>query len=691
MSIKAKIIVGVLSTMIMIIIVNTLFTYFSVHSISGNNEELTSGLSSDVQRDVSGFSEHYAGTLTYHGTENVIIQIEDLLTRTKSELMTIQTFQNLDSNNSATLKSLFKEMARNNTAIENIYFASNGKNYISVSQKEALNSSNQSSWFIAAKKLKKGAFQISQPYQNINGKNMITITTPVFKGNSFYGALAVSLSIDKITEKFADTKVGTSGYIIITSQNGELLSYKDHKLVDKHSNISSLPIYQGKKDGKVFLDINKVTYIGETEKETGWIVYSVITQEEVKSFSSTISKNMHHQISKAEKSSSAMLSKLNFIQVGIVLILLIISIIISIFFAKYFINPIKMLSDFLHKVANGDLSKKLEIKSKDEMGQLFQSVNHMVESLRDMTHKIAHLIDEVDKDSKLLNSQAEISSNVTETVSTAMGELASGSEQLAQDMVNISSHVDTNVRSIDSMTENIEKIAKHGKNTKSITAEGQSSMERLNDRMGLIVDQSVESSNIMKKLDQKLQAINDITTLIYSIAEETNLLSLNASIEAARAGEHGRGFAVVAQEVKKLAEQSSQSVEKIADLITEIQNDSSQALINIDEGRESAFEGACMTKETEKSFNNIIHFIDHLANDIEEIAAASELLSSSSQSISSSVESVVAISQQTSAGIQEVTSTNEESRHAVQQVYTITENLRKLSIELHESIKHFQL
>ncbi|MBS4189420.1 hypothetical protein KHA94_04200 [Bacillus sp. FJAT-49705] len=140
------------------------------------------------------------------------------------------------------------------------------------------------------------------------------------------------------------------------------------------------------------------------------------------------------------------------------------------------------------------------------------------------------------------------------------------------------------------------------------------------------LNQSVESAAIMKELDLKLQAINDITALIHDLAEQTNLLSLNASIEAARAGEQGKGFAVVANEVKKLAEQSRESVEKISVLISEIQLDSSKALENIEHGKEFAVEGAEMVINTANGFRNMFGLMDSLATDIDEIANASEIL-----------------------------------------------------------------
>ncbi|WP_409973906.1 methyl-accepting chemotaxis protein [Bacillus sp. Bva_UNVM-123] len=315
----------------------------------------------------------------------------------------------------------------------------------------------------------------------------------------------------------------------------------------------------------------------------------------------------------------------------------------------------------------------------------------MVDSLRGMANKMDHLIHEAEIDSKILNDQANISSHVSETVSSAMSEVASGSEQLAANMVNISTHVESNNSAVISMSERINTIVKHAQETRSITSEGQIAMTNMNNKMTRIVSQSIESTSIMKELDRKLQAINDITTLIHDISEQTNLLSLNASIEAARAGEQGRGFAVVAQEVKKLAEQSSASVDKIASLISEIQDDSTRALKNIDLGRLSAEEGAEMVNHTAMSYKNMFGFIKNLAKDIDEIAAASDTLSDSSQSISHSVDSVVAISQQTSAGVEEVTSITEEQQQSVQQVKQISTNIRRLTENLREIIKHFKV
>ena len=424
-----------------------------------------------------------------------------------------------------------------------------------------------------------------------------------------------------------------------------------------------------------------------SEQQTG----SVTTQKEVQSYSKSLLKDINSEINQVEKRSETMLSHLFIAQLIILAVLISISVGISIYITRYFIKPIKDLSSFMKQVSDGNLSETMQVDKQDEVGILFSSVNKMITSFREMISKITGIVNQVDHDSHILNQQAEATSSISETVSVAMVQIASGSEQLAEDMVNISYNVESNVGAVRSMNNNIQTIITHMDKTKSYTSQGKDAMANLSTKMIHISNQANESTSIMKSLDSKLQTISDITMLIHSISEQTNLLSLNASIEAARAGEHGRSFTVVAQEVKKLADQSSHSVEKISTLIQDIQSSSSKALFNIEQGKRIANQGAELSKETEKSINQIYQFISNLAVDIEEIAAANDILNQSSDSISHSVDSVVSISEQTSAGVQEVASTSDENKRSVESVKEISKNLKVLTNELRLHISHFQI
>ena len=608
MSLKTKLVVGVLTTMVLIIVVSAGFTIISFNLFSDNSKDLTSGLASDVQRDVSGFSEHYAGTLTYHETVNVKSTIEDVLARAKSDLTAIAHFDEIYSNQPAEIISLFEKITKQNELITNIYLGTEQKDFIISPTEYPLPEDYDPTsrpWYSVEGKDK---FHVTNAYLDAGTDSyMITVSLPIYRNNELYGVLGADLTLEKLTSMIAGAKVGNSGYIILADKEGSLLAYKEKELVLKNENISSLPIFKEKKEGNIYLDIDQVTYVSDKVDETGWQIFAVMPQDEVSSFSAQISQNMKNRITDVDKKLNAIFHNMLTVQIIIAVILLVVSIFISLLFARYFIDPIKKLAVFLKEVSMGNVTKKMNVKSKDEIGVLFTAVNDMVESLNGMATKMNLLIHRAEDDSIILNDQAKLSSHVSETISSAMDEVASGSEQLAADIVNISTHVENNNQAVISMSERIAIIVKHASETRVITSDGQTALTNMSNKMSTIVAQSTESAFIMKELDQKLQAINNITTLIHDISEQTNLLSLNASIEAARAGEQGRGFAVVAKEVKKLAEQSGASVDKIASLISEIQESSTKALKNIDLGRQSATEGAEMVEIRQKAIKTCLN------------------------------------------------------------------------------------
>lgn len=695
MSLKFKFIVGVLFTTLSIIAVCSLFTYIAIQSFSSNASTLTDGLSADVKRDVSGFAGHYAGTLIHHENQNIEKEITNIVETTKDSFLTALRFEDVFSGSPTDISDLFQKLSNENNMISSFYIATTtGKfsSYPSSENRLSGNNPTTQSWYTAAKERKKEEIYISEVFlDRTKNEYAVTISMPIYRNNTFYGVIACDLILTGFTSKISNSIVGETGYVILTDRKGNLLSYPDQKSVEAKINISSLPIFKEKKGKTTFLNNDDVTYISQIHEQTGWEYFSIIPQAEIDSFTKTISTNMNKRIIDSEKNSDSILTNFFIIQVIIIVLLVTLSIIIAFLFSRYFINPVNNLSTFMKTVANGDLTKTMPVKSNDEIGSLFTSVNSMILNFREMVSKLQQLIEKIETDSVVLNNQSSISSSVTETVNSAMIQVSNGSEQLAEDMINISYNVESNVAAVKTMSTNIQKIAKHAEETIVTSTDGQSAMENLNRKMSVISEEASESVNIMQTLDSKLRAINDISSLIHSLAEQTNLLSLNASIEAARAGEQGKGFAVVAQEVKKLAEQSSSSVVEIASLISEILDSSTEALKYIEQGKINAQEGAFLSKETERSLHRIVSFINHLSSDIEEIAAASDLLDQSSDSISSSVESVVAISEQTSAGVQEVTSTSIEQKRVVEEVQQISINLGALTKELKNHINRFSL
>lgn len=693
MSLKLKLIISVLLTILTTLSICTFFTYISVQSFTKNSESLTKGLSKDVQRDVSGFAGHYAGTLTYHENVNVATKITNLINNGKTVLQAAAQFDEIYSSNTSDKDILFQKLSKENSVIHSFFISTiNQPSYVfSPNSKTPADSIKNQLWYEPATKLKKNAFRISNAYLHENKNYYITISTPLYKDDTFFGVIACEIALQDLLNHISQTKVGETGYVILTNSDGVLLAYKDQNLVHNKQNISTLPIFKEKRNNTTFLDNEKISYVSQIDKETGWEIYSIISQKEIQSFSETISKNMSSRITEAEKDTKDVFSRLFTIQVIVICVVASTAIVISLLFSRYFINPINQLSTFMHTVAIGDLSKTMPKRANDELGSLFTSVNQMITNFRKMVCKIHVLVKQAENDSIFLNNQSSVSSTATEVVSATMLQVLQGSEKLADEMINITHNVESNVAAVQMMSNNIDTIVNRSQETKQTTSQGKIALENLNKTMNHISDQATESSNIMKELDRKLQTINEISSLIHGLSEQTNLLALNASIEAARAGEHGRGFSVVAQEVKKLAVQSSESVDEIAAIIYEIQEDSSKALQNIEQGNIFAREGAQLSKETERILLQTIQFMNHLSNDIEEIAVANDLLNNSSQSISFSVDSVVAVSEQTNKGVQDVTNTSTEQQHSIEEVQQISTNLRILTKELKDSIDRFQI
>lgn len=242
------------------------------------------------------------------------------------------------------------------------------------------------------------------------------------------------------------------------------------------------------------------------------------------------------------------------------------------------ISPIgELLSVTNINMKDKDLTVETKISSKDEIGQLANSFNKLIESLRTVIMQIR------DAGLQITSSAAEIRS--------AAEEQASGAAEQASAVSEASTTIEELASTASRIAENAENVSKTAERT----------------LLGMI-EINTKVDNTAKKillLGEKSQAIGNITKLIDDLAEQTNLLALNAAIEAARAGESGKGFAVVAQEVRKLAERSSESTEEIRQLITEIQAETNSTIMGIEDSTKWVAKGLDMVKETAKAAKEI--------------------------------------------------------------------------------------
>lgn len=370
----------------------------------------------------------------------------------------------------------------------------------------------------------------------------------------------------------------------------------------------------------------------------------------------------------------------------------IIGIIILLIFTNRIANPIIEVTERMTLLASGDLTQEdVEVKSNDETGQLATALNTMKLNLRGILHDISEA--------------SETMSSRSEELSQASGEVMKGSEQIVATMQELASGTETGADrtselsdTMSTFAEKIEAANNYGTtvqdatgNVLSMTNSGYEEMEDSTEQMqtiNVIVRDAVDK---VRHLEEQSKKIYELVDVIEDIAAQTNLLALNAAIEAARAGENGQGFAVVAEEVRKLAEEVTDSVSNITDIVTGIQEETDNVAASLEKGYEEVENGSTQMRETGETFNRISEAIEETVGNIQAVTDSLAEIAAESQVMNSSVQDLAAISEQSSAGIQQTTASSQQSTSAMEEVTASSNDLANLAEELNGLVSRFKV
>ncbi|HEY4624055.1 MAG TPA: methyl-accepting chemotaxis protein, partial [Solibacillus sp.] len=375
----------------------------------------------------------------------------------------------------------------------------------------------------------------------------------------------------------------------------------------------------------------------------------------------------------------------------VMLIVLAIAFVVSSLLTARIIRPLDRMKKQITAIAagEGDLTKELDVTTKDEIGEVAQGFNQMIASLRTMMKQIAVTATDVTQASQSLTTSASTTSNATEQVTVTMQEVSTGAEQSVTSITESVTALQEMALGVQQVAETTATIADATSITSAEALEGNEALARVMQQMTTINQSSQQVATAIGKLDDQSNEIGTIVAVITGIADQTNLLALNAAIEAARAGEQGKGFAVVADEVRKLAEQSKHSADQIATLIAQIQQDTKSVIQAIEGNAEETATGMHVVVETQEGFAKIKQSIDNVNAQIHEVSAVTEQMSAGVEEITASTEEVARISGTISTNMLNVASASEEQLAAMTDIDRAAHEMARMSNALQQLINRF--
>ncbi|MDZ5471362.1 methyl-accepting chemotaxis protein [Bacillus sp. 31A1R] len=370
---------------------------------------------------------------------------------------------------------------------------------------------------------------------------------------------------------------------------------------------------------------------------------------------------------------------------------IILAIVVAVYNAGNISRGIAIVVKGLEAIAKGDLQgKMIEVKSKDEIGRLILALNTMVANLKSLLERVSETSNQVAASSEQFMVSAEQSASSAEQVTTSIQNIAFGAETSSQSANESAQEMREMSIGMERIADFSKVAAKESHTTTKQAEEGNTLVQKAVFQMQSIQTSVGATSTLVSELGERSKEIGQILGVITGIAEQTNLLALNAAIEAARAGEHGRGFAVVADEVRKLAEESRRSADQIAVLINHIRKETESAVQSMDQGTKEVEVGTSVITEAGQAFGRILQSIQLVSEKMNEVSTFSVQASTSAQQVNKTVKSLAEIAQNTSVNSQSVAGASEEQLASMQEVTSSASTLRELAGELQNELNKFR-
>ncbi len=653
LSIKTKLLGTILPLTIIIVLVLTGISYFISKSI------------------ISSYSEN----LLSSSIENQSNEIEAWLNENLSSFQVAKKTIEQTKPDDAALKQILNGYCGfNDNYPDGLYIADENGTLITADDSSKKDSDPTSSeWYTDG--LTRVNMGFTDAYTNEDGDAVISASGILNDGSDTLKVISADLSLDRISiivNSFIE--MDDAQAFLVNPKDGSILAHRDSSMISTRLSDS----------GDAFLkDVGAKVADGDyspTKIDGNMTAFSEISGTDWILVSYIPTSIIYKDVNKV---------RTDMILVGLISVLILAVLIERVI--HFTIRPIKELTSIITSMTDGDFTVEVKTKSNDEIGRMGRGVEKFVSTMRGMIASIYSVSDKLHSQADNSNTVSDQMLDASTTQSQSMRELNSTVEQLSLSVNDIAQNATTLAMVVADTRKDSEEVDDKMKETVTISRQGKSDMQRVGAAMTDINDSVLHLQEAIDKVGKASSEITNITNVIAGIADQTNLLSLNASIEAARAGEAGKGFAVVAGEIGQLAQTSADSVRDIENLIHEINDLVKDAVSQADDSAGNINESSRLVEDALKTFDAIFNNIDAVSGLVQQVIEKVE-------KVDDVASNVAAISEEQAASSEEILATSdtmvEQANHITDNSKTVANDARELTEsaqELADQVSMFKI